>query len=944
MNMGNFVCVAPEKMESIFPEYLKDERFLFVFPTDVVMNSWIDWCVTHEEESGISAVPLERFTAWDKFKQEYVAAKETGKTAIPAILRKLFIRQVIQENAQNPFFKVLINPDYAENATSFTDWLTKMLPSLSLWYKLQSQNGFEDEEDQDFLCLYQKYDAFLQKNDFFEPAWTVPDFSGTGKKILIIYPEVLEDFADYKPVFDQCPDITLITFPKDSKPARPKCYKYTDSRKELRRTILQIRELVEQKKAQWQDITLNVPDLETYRPYLERELTQYCVPFVIRAGFPLTSNCAGVVFPEIFECFSSDFSYDAVRALLLNNYIPWKKEFDILKENLIREGQRMRCICGYNNGAKKIDIWEEALSKIKEDYREYQFYLRLKKDITAICKAGSFSAIHSAWMVFKQQYLEEADFSEDADKIISRCITELNALINIEEEFFQRLGLSLSSPYEFFINELNSKSYTPQNQAVGIAVYPYRLSAAGAFKYQFVIDASQKNLELPFKRLSFLNTRKRQLLKLTDDDKIFNASQAFISLYAKSNQSELVQFSYAEESFAGFAIAHTYLDLLSDKDPLAQLDSKDFIRNEKNWFLSGNEKADFAFTQAQKEQFEHWTTINKKDALVPYSVSPALKEKIDYVLIKNRNPDGGNKIVISQSDMKNYFPCPRKWLFSNVLQLEEESLETSLMQPYDIGNINHEILEHFCQHFKENDQTIPQYSVFEETDCADIKNLLTQIIDKTIHNPKADFHDSPLVISMLEAQASLILENIFEFIKEFCKKYGGYKVKGVETWYRGADEQRDWEYTGKIDCLLVNGSNEDSDSGWTIIDYKNTVGSVPSAGAATADDTGNLADFQIAMYVTLVRENECVQDIDNAAFFAIKERKQTVIIDKSNAKKNQESFNPTLEAFNNYAETFHKNIMANDFSLTDVDVYEDCPGCSYRSICRLNYTVAGRRK
>ena len=81
---------------------------------------------------------------------------------------------------------------------------------------------------------------------------------------------------------------------------------------------------------------MNIPDLETYRPYLERELTKYCVPFVIRAGYPLIKNTAGQVFAEIQKCYDSDFSYDSVRALILDEYIPWKEEFSQVRQNLIR--------------------------------------------------------------------------------------------------------------------------------------------------------------------------------------------------------------------------------------------------------------------------------------------------------------------------------------------------------------------------------------------------------------------------------------------------------------------------------------------------------------------------------------------------------------------------------------------------------------------------------
>ena len=955
--MNNTLSVSPEKLSSLFKQYLPDPNVLFVFSTDVVMNSWIDWCVCHEEESGVSAVELERFVSWDKFKGAYASANQADKNVIPSLLRKIFVSNLIRRNATEKFFKKIINPEYAETAGSFTDWVAKILPSLKLWHDLMEKAGAADagapapdEEDSDFEILYNEYNRFLQENNFFEPAWSVPDFSTTQKKVLIIYPETLEDFADYIEVFNECPSITLVTMPAEE-PPHPACIKYSDSRKELRMTILAIRKLVADGKANWTDITLNVPDLETFRPYLERELTKYCVPFVIRAGFPLTSNCAGIIFNEILNCYSSDFSYDSVRALLLDNYIPWKKEFEEVKQNLIREGQRLRCICSYNESDnQKIDVWKEALSKINHDEREYTFYSQLKKDITAICQSNTFSAIHIAWMAFKTRYLEASEFSETADKIISRCITELNTLISIEKNYCEPMGLSVDSPYEFFINELSKKTYTPQNSAVGISVYPYKLSAAAAYKFQFVIDSSQNNLELPFKRLSFLNAGKRSLLKLTDEDKRFNASKAFIRLYAKSVDDTIPMFSCAEDTFAGFAIAHTYLKPINKNPVEEDLEKSDFIQNEKKWFL---DSGSLSLSKGQQDQFLRWHSFNSSrySTPIPYQVPKAIKDKINWYLVENRNkhsPDKSDKrISISQSDMKQFFPCPRNWIFNNVLNLEPDSLSTSLIGRFDMGNIHHKIMELYGKHLMEKNQPLPQITdvnMLEDED--ELYELISSFTQQAIHDPEQEYSKSPLTITMLESQVPVITETIINFLRSFCKTFGGYNIKGVEKWYNGKKPEREWNYTGKVDCILTAGNNHPEDTGWTIIDYKNTISAMPAVKDAVLSDDGTLEDFQMPMYITLIRENEKIQDITRAAFYAInaEEKNSRLIVGKGRYSKMMDEYENTINAFEQYAATFAQCVSKAEYPLTQVDAFEDCGNCSYKSICRYNYTIAGRTK
>ena len=362
-----------------------------------------------------------------------------------------------------------------------------------------------------------------------------------------------------------------------------------------------------------------------------------------------------------------------------------------------------------------------------------------------------------------------------------------------------------------------------------------------------------------------------------------------------------------------------------------------------------------SYTKAQQDQFLRWHSFNKSryEEPVPYEVPDSLKNKINWYLVENRNKHNpnsanGGKITISQSDMKAFFPCPRHWLFSNVLRLEPDSLSTALIGRFDMGNIHHKVLELYGLHLKKSNEPLPhtneEGSLENETELI---TLINELALEAIHDPDADFKDSPLTIQMLESQVPAITQTIIDFLKGFCLKFGGYKISGVETWYNGNKPDREWNYTGKIDCILTAGSDNPEDTGWTIIDYKNTSTSMPKIKEANIADDGTLADFQIPMYITLIRENEKVKDISLAAFYAIKPSgnlKNTVVVDNSNKNKNMEDYEKTILAFEQYAERFAQAVNDSNYSLANVDSFEDCGGCSYKSICRYNYTIAGRSK
>ena len=764
------IQLYPNKIKDLLSENIKNKNTLFVFSTDVVMNSWIDWIITNPQQSGTDIVSFENFTAWDNFKKDFVSAHKEGQSVIPAILRKMFITNLIAENSKKPRnerLQVIINPDddYANEADSFSDWLSKNLQSLHFWHKRLEENKEEygplDKEDKDYLYIYEQYSSFLEKNQLFEPAWVdYIDFTEKEKEIFIFYPELLEDFQDYKDIFNNINNITICTLPKDIE--SPKAYFYPDSRKELRQTMLSIIDLVNNKKADWSEITLSVPDLDTYRPYIQREFDLYEIPYVIKAGVSLTINSAGRIFREIYDCHNNGFSFDSVRTLLLDQCVPWKEEFSQIREDLIREGNRMRCICSLDK-----DIWlsafqtkinnlnytldntqnQEYKKELSENIKFYEnlkdFYLKLQNKINLFFpdnnEENNFENILTSWMNFKSFFLkDDSDFSEDANNILGRCIKELSEIIEIEKKY-ESENLYIPSPFSFFLQELDKKTYTAQTKATGVTIFPYRLSAAAYFKYQFVIDCSQKNLDVSYKRLTYLNNEKRKKLKLTKDDEAVNASEVFIKLYCKDNNN-IVNLSAAENTFNGFAIPHSQLSIL---DNYSNRDEADYVLLEKELFREPSEiSLPIKITNTQKESYNRWKTcaINDKERIF---INNKIENFIDNVLIKNRkNKDGtvSDKMKITaRGDLEQFFPCPRKWLLKSVLKLHDDTLDTSLMQNYDMGNLNHKIMESFMNNFR--DKVLPFYD--QESDSFKIKNK----VQGEIETAAVDYNDE--IINML---------------------------------------------------------------------------------------------------------------------------------------------------------------------------------------------------
>jgi hypothetical protein len=67
---------------------------LFVFPTNVAASRWAARLLRLR---GGGTVAMEKFIAWDTFKQNSIRSKVKDRQSVPAVLRKMFISALIRE-------------------------------------------------------------------------------------------------------------------------------------------------------------------------------------------------------------------------------------------------------------------------------------------------------------------------------------------------------------------------------------------------------------------------------------------------------------------------------------------------------------------------------------------------------------------------------------------------------------------------------------------------------------------------------------------------------------------------------------------------------------------------------------------------------------------------------------------------------------------------------
>lgn len=946
-------------IEETLKENIKNHKNRFVFPTQMAADLWADRATL---TCGVTAVAMERFLAWDDFKGNSIKSKQKDRKSIPSVMRTVFSTLLLEENKKNPFIKKLIGPEFSKEAGGFTNWITSLLPSLSLWKKhVEESKAVLDEEDQDLMEIHDRYSKFLDENEFFDPAWETPPFQSDGNKYFIFFPEILSDYAEYKEILETTEDVTVVSLPEDYLPSiaeteeLPAADFHADSRSELKSVAIKLRQLHEEENIRWEDMCISVPDMESYGRYIERELELYRIPHVIRFARPLDSTGAGNFFAQAKECVTSGFTFDSLRDLLLNLELPWKDKESI--NQLIEFGKNNNCICSYTYDGKDIDVWEESFKTDISENRAKEFYRALKRHLTPLVNSETFAEIRDEYFKFRNYAFDMEKCSPSTDRTISRCISELGGLIDIEAAYPK---YKLPSPFSFFTEQLSATKYLEQTDNLGVRVLTYKTAACAPFACHIIVDASQSSLSVIYKPLSFLRDDKRKFIFKNQEDP--NVTQHFIMLYAMNSLSSNPVFTAASKTFTGYSQVCSYLNEQEvKKDKLA----KGYYDFEKEWLKNKGESSPKAFTDISKEGFDFW---KKCQALSVTDGNDSVKTSDIQNRINRRftSKTNGEKIQISASSLKKFYTCPRMWVENNLAGLDEPINEASLIDGFAQGSLNHKVLELYFSRLSESKLEIrTTENGLEENYMKILLKAVDDAIEMQTKTPMNANGNSFIATELINATKNVLVENMISVVQSFSTIFNGFTVVFTERKLSHEEPGKDYVLEGYVDLVISDG--EDT----YIIDYKRNAtpellyedGSIAiksdssddseEAVQSEAKGPSNVPDFQMPAYLYLLEKSEGIK-AENCAFFSLGSREIVPVVGQKvfDMHKNlhprsslqvytREDFEPTMNLFHQKTDEYYQKIRGGDFSISDANQHFDmCNTCTFRALCRRVFNVS----
>jgi hypothetical protein len=925
-------------IRGIIASELSDNNVSFVFPSETAALFWArDVCRTGAARS----VAADRFMAWDRFKEETVRSEVRGKRPVSAVLRKLFARALLAENAAAPFLQALVPPAYSGNSEAFSGFLASTLPSLAFWERVRAAHGsgvFSGGEDQDYTEIKSRYAAFLESLDLFEPSWEQHPLRAGSRRYLIFFPEALEDFSEYRDALDS-PRIRLVHAPSGAEAARKVPLEFFGSaREELRETVLEIRRLHDG-GIPYADMAVSLPGFRDAAPYLVREFSLYDIPCTLRAGKSLGDYGIGRLFSRISECASSVFSFDALKSFVLDACIPWKNP--ALNRDLVGFGIANHCVSPFTGkGGRTVDVWEEAFKQSGGVELE-RHYALLKRRILALAGARSFSAIREQYFAFRG-LLDMERIQAESDAALARCIEELSVLIEIEETAGAKdaawlfadahLKSPVSDAYAFYVSHLNDKNYVPVHESGGVNIYDYPVAAGAPFAYSFVLNASQGAAAVQYTPLGFLRADKRKRFGLEDRD----VSAALFELFLAGGP---VRFSASEKSFSGWAIPHSFFTVRGSAPSGA---ASDPYRQERLWWAAGEPFPQTLFP-LQKKGFDAWNAVfsggcpSGGQSGAPPEIREALARRIaarkglrkEDALEPAVSLDNG--ISVSATDMTEFFFCPVFWLFKRAFDLDEYPVDAAMLDDASLGIMYHKILQRLFENIQ-NDGGIFTQGKLEQY------RVWAEELGMEVIRGEQEFR-SLLAYPLLENLVAAMTRRICALLKTEAHFFAGYRVEALEETFQvflektngGGKELPPIRLTGKIDRVSIS-----PEGGAVVIDYKTGGSPGQNESALTG---GVLKNFQMAAYLKLYEETSG-QRTCGAYFFVINQNKINQIVGTIPRKKGaaREKYQDTLDALNEYAGRFRRAIIQLDFAPEEIP-YGNCVSCSCKTICRSLYTL-----
>ena len=781
----------------------------------------------------------------------------------------------------------------------------------------------------------------------FEPAWEVQQFDPGVRSYIIIYPELITDFEEFRAGFENHPAVSLFSvgaeepqggagYPASGSEAAggatrahgapanevragggagPVLREYETSPAEIRDVCAHIEKLLDE-GVEPDDIAVSVCGEDAFAGYLEDACRRRDIPVTPRAGKALSAYPAGRFFENLRALPQNGFSLTAMQALLLDSSVPWREPAGL--RSLVAAGVAGGCLRNYREDGRERDVWLAGLTGERRE-AERTLYQKLRLHATAVSAARGFRELRTALYEFFAAFLDTNAWSSSQMPVFQRCMEVLADLVDTAE----RLGLEEAKPFDLWLSVLRSRVYVPRGEAGGgVALYPYRVAAGMEPNYHFVVNASNDRMRLLYAPFRFLRDDEKASLGLADRD----FTDAYAAVYARSGHHVLV--SYARESFSGPQLPPSWF---AERDLVELVDSDEAAADpfglERSYFGGGSgpphrlyspqlqgavRMAETAFRPRRPD----WSQTAVSDA--------ALRER----LIGTRRSEEG-LLKLSPSDVQAYRGCPFSYLLGRILELDPQAYELFAREAQDAGRAYHRGFETLFERIRRHSQ------VFRADEVDLYHSWVDEVAREAMESwPRGQTSLSPAETVPLRLK---LRESLHEMIRADADVFDGYEIEVLER-YESVNLQEGVRLGGYMDRRMRRPGTDEA----VVIDYKK--GELPKKKSFRVGANGDdeVEQLQLPLYAEIL--GEIGRTVTGLRLYSIE--KQTYLIvyagdddstegDTGHAVLDEDGLAQARRAAREALEASAAGIRAGDFRFPNSR--EGCESCSFPGICRAKF-------
>lgn len=963
---------------TVLKETISDRNVRYVFPSEIAAGYWRKEAL---RVTGKKAVRSDRFLSWDRFKESGFSVRKIEKPA-NKLVRTFFAAELLAENAnsQPPLFTSVIHPEHAANSSAFLSYIVSILPSLG-GVRSFEQASLPRSLFDDLSLLFNRYQGFLKKHRLFEPAFEPLSLPRTEGKVFIIFPQVLEDFEEYRGALESARNITLVYGANGSGARDPMRNGYSsrdpetngsgardpetngslpvpllrvfdNSIHELRRLMNGLLELLDSGTSP-SELAITAADESTARA-IEREAEKYSIPVTMVRGKTLCDYTAGGLFDAMDRCIEEEWGLDSLKQLLLNRGYPWSEPEQ--GRELVRFGIDYFCVRG-----KKV--WMHHLTRTGNT-RLLGFFKEITGRMTGIIRAGSFPELKARLNGFIDRFFTNDDWDETQLKVFQSCfkliddLTDSAVTIGASGEGQER-GNAYLRPFQLFLSALKERIYVPPRNEEGIPVYPYRVAAGITPQHHFIVGASHEAVSVTVNRYPFLREDQKQLCDVSDLD----FTDAFLDLYAVSGKN--LSISCSRETSEGRRLVPGYFlarSAVTEEDTRAVVTDKNarsavtedagdsvphgktprsvkdrFVWEQLLWSDPSEVAVDASdlggplLHPVQKQGFLSITASGTAQKSVDFTQRPIADPSLRKAL-KTRLRGEEGLLHLGHSDIAAYQSCGFAFLLSGLLGIEEDHYETRYSDPLLIGTFLHAVLDAFFSALQERNEW------FDPLRLDEYENLMAECVDKTA--ARREKRGAPFFPPVWESFLEKSRRLCGGFLHAEAEVFSGFSTAGLEYTASLRLPEKGVLLKGRIDRLASKNSADCSRS-LSVIDYKK---SVPFRKKDYLGTEILPASYQLPFYTYLLEAAgaevaSCsFYDITKGRYYHLYGDDGNKLFSSVGGRKpwlEREGMEKLISLMLTQLERLRNGIDSGDYSTPE----EECSSCPLRTICRERYIL-----